>query len=116
MTAAVEAAGRHIDRVFVCLHHPNDGCACRKPHPGLLREAAVAFDLHLPDCYFIFDALSDLLAAQAAGCRRILLQSGLEGYRLSPFLKGEPEVLLLPYLAHAVGEILAQEQSPRHRT
>lgn len=110
MTAAVAAAGGRIDAVFVCPHHPNDGCACRKPRSGLLRQAAAAFGLRLVDCYFIGDALSDLLAARAVGSRPILVQSGLQGPRLPQLLKDEPDVPLLPDLAHAVSLILAQAQ------
>ena len=106
MIAAVAAAGGRIDAVFVCPHHPNDGCVCRKPRPGLLRQAAIAFELRLADCYFIGDTLNDLLAARAVGSRPILVQSGLQGPRLPQLLKGEPDVLLVPDLAHAVAVIL----------
>jgi D-glycero-D-manno-heptose 1,7-bisphosphate phosphatase len=109
MTTAVVAAGGRIDGVFVCPHHPDAGCACRKPRPGLLQQAAAAFDLRLADCYFIGDAISDLLAAQAVGCRPVLVRSGLEGPRLPQRLRGHDDVPLLPDLAHAAALILACE-------
>jgi len=115
MKAAVEAAGGRIDAVFVCPHHPDDGCACRKPRSGLLRQAAEVLDLQLVDCYLIGDAPSDLLAARAVGCRPILIQGGVQGCSLPQFLRGEPDVLFVPDLAHAVTMILAQEQPTRHR-
>lgn len=113
MRAAVEAAGGRIDAVFVCPHRPDDGCACRKPRPGLLRQAAAALDLRLADCYLVGDALSDLLAAQAVGCRPILVQSGVQGSRLPQLLKEDSDVLLLPDLDHAVSVILAQQRTRR---
>jgi len=115
MRAAVAAAGGRIDGVFVCPHHPDEGCACRKPRPGLLQQAAAALDLRLTDCYFVGDALSDLLAARAVGCQPFLVLSGIRGPRLAQLLKGEPNVLLLPDLAHVVAVILAQEQRARRR-
>ena len=36
MRAEAEAAGGGIDTVFFCPHDWNEGCACRKPKPGLL--------------------------------------------------------------------------------
>src|SRR3569623_911296 len=38
----VEAAGGRIDAFFFCPHTPADRCACRKPAPGLLQQAAAA--------------------------------------------------------------------------
>ncbi len=115
MVAAVAAAGGRIDAVFVCPHHPDEGCDCRKPRPGLLHQAAAAFDLHLASCYFVGDAFTDLAAARAAGCRPILVQSGLRGPQLSDLLKDEPDVPLLPDLPSAVAMILAQETALFHR-
>src|SRR4051794_38174673 len=45
--AQVEAVNARIDEIFgpfdtwcVCPHGPADGCDCRKPGPGLVRQAA----------------------------------------------------------------------------
>jgi D-glycero-D-manno-heptose 1,7-bisphosphate phosphatase len=106
MIAAVEAAGGRIDAVFVCPHVPGHGCACRKPLPGLLAQAAEALQLRLAECYFVGDALSDLHSARAAGCRPILVQSGLQGSALPALLKGAG-VPLVADLPSAVAVILA---------
>src|SRR5690242_12788192 len=39
MVAAVAAAGGHIDLVIYCPHRPDEGCACRKPRPGMVLAA-----------------------------------------------------------------------------
>lgn len=78
---AKECGGR-IDKVYVCPHHPDEGCACRKPAPGLLRQAAAEHQLDLARCVFVGDAVTDALAADAAGCRSILVRSGRQGDRL----------------------------------
>jgi len=76
MLEQVGAHGGRIDEVYVCPHRPDDGCTCRKPRPGLLRDAARDFNLSLEHSYFIGDATSDVQAAIAAGCRPILVLSG----------------------------------------
>jgi D-glycero-D-manno-heptose 1,7-bisphosphate phosphatase len=113
MAAAVAAAGGGIDAILVCPHQPRDACACRKPRARLLERAAEAFQLRLRDCFFVGDALSDLQAARAAGCRPILVRSGLQGPRLPHLLRGEPGVPLVADLPSAVAFMLDQAQTVR---
>ena len=72
----VRAAGGRIDRVVVCEHGPDDGCACRKPEPGLLHQLADYFDTELTGVAAIGDSLRDLEAAAAAGARPVLVRTG----------------------------------------
>src|SRR3989442_2522604 len=37
--------GARLDRIFICPHHPDDGCACRKPAPGLVQRAQRKLDV-----------------------------------------------------------------------
>ena len=69
------AIGR-IDDVLYCPHRPEDGCACRKPRPGLLLQAAERWDLDLAASVLVGDAEADILAAQRAGCRPLLVLTG----------------------------------------
>ena len=69
----IERHGGRIDGSFICPHAPQDDCDCRKPKPGLFYQAATALSLDLGQSYLIGDALSDLLAGQAAGLRRAVL-------------------------------------------
>ena len=55
MGAQVAAAGGRVDGWFYCPHHPlarvdalRVDCDCRKPRPGMIRQAADAFDIDLP--------------------------------------------------------------------
>jgi D-glycero-D-manno-heptose 1,7-bisphosphate phosphatase len=73
---AVLAAALPIDDFFVCYHDDADCCACRKPKPGLLLQAAEKYNLSLPDCYLIGDRWRDIDAAHAAGCRAVWLNAG----------------------------------------
>ena len=76
MTRIIREHGGRIDRVLYCPHHPQDNCACRKPQPGLLKQAAYALDIDLTRSYLIGDAISDIQAAQAAGCFPLLVLTG----------------------------------------
>lgn len=71
-----EAQGVEFAGVYMCPHAPTDECDCRKPKPGMLFQAARELDLDLSRSYFIGDALTDMLAADAAGVKGILVLSG----------------------------------------
>ena len=76
MVAAVRSEGGRIDGVFYCPHRPEEECACRKPEPGLLLQAAEQLGLDLPTSFLVGDAASDVLAAHAADCRAVLVGTG----------------------------------------
>ncbi len=64
---------------MTCYHDTPDGCACRKPKPGMLLEAARRWGLDLSHGFLIGDRWSDVVAAQAAGCRGVLLENAYSG-------------------------------------
>ena len=68
---AGEAGG--IERIYVCMHHPDAGCACRKPRPGLLLAARRDTGVSLAESVLIGDMPSDVEAAHAAGCASLLI-------------------------------------------
>jgi histidinol-phosphate phosphatase family protein len=61
-----------ISSIFVCPHHPDDGCACRKPRDGLLREAESSSGL--PALVAIGDKTSDVTLPGAMF--RVLVRTG----------------------------------------
>jgi D-glycero-D-manno-heptose 1,7-bisphosphate phosphatase len=61
--------------VFTCYHDTADKCACRKPKPGLLLAAARKWDLDLDAAFLIGDRWSDVVAAHAAGCTGVLIET-----------------------------------------
>jgi D-glycero-D-manno-heptose 1,7-bisphosphate phosphatase len=67
-----------LDAVFVCYHDDADGCACRKPLPGMLLEAAAKFSIDLAHSFMIGDRWRDVDAGAAAGCRTILIECGYD--------------------------------------
>ena len=77
MRAAVEDAGGRLAGIYHCPHRPDEGCACRKPAPGLLKRVAADFRRSLEGVPLIGDKLSDVLAAEAVGARPICVRTGL---------------------------------------
>jgi D-glycero-D-manno-heptose 1,7-bisphosphate phosphatase len=65
-----------LDDVLTCPHDDADDCACRKPKPGLILEAADRWSLDLPSSWMVGDRAGDVGAGQAAGCRTILIDLG----------------------------------------
>ncbi len=68
--------GGFVQRIFFCLHTPEDHCDCRKPKPGLLYQAAEYFACGLDNMIFVGDKASDLAAARAAGVQPVLVRTG----------------------------------------
>jgi D,D-heptose 1,7-bisphosphate phosphatase len=57
----------------LCQHAPQDRCACRKPSPKLLQNAASQLHLDLARSYMVGDKLSDVQAGKNAGVRASIL-------------------------------------------
>jgi histidinol-phosphate phosphatase family protein len=60
--------GVKITDFYVCPHHWDDGCSCRKPAPGLFFEASRDHLLRLDRTIYIGDDPRDCEAANNAGC------------------------------------------------
>jgi len=73
---AVEQAGGRPPTIFYCPHHPDDGCECRKPLPGLLHSALDFFKQSPEETIYVGDSARDLEAAVAADCAPILVLTG----------------------------------------
>ncbi|MCL2094178.1 MAG: HAD-IIIA family hydrolase [Treponema sp.] len=76
--------GAFIDGLYFCPHHPDRGfpgerpeykidCLCRKPKPGMLLDAAAAFNIDLGASFMIGDHPRDAQAGLAAGVKPILV-------------------------------------------
>ncbi len=65
-----------IDDIRVCYHDDSDDCACRKPRPGLLLEAASVWGIDLPSSFMVGDRWKDIEAGRRAGCRTVLIRRG----------------------------------------
>ena len=70
-----------IDAFYVCPHLPEGPvaafavrCGCRKPEPGLLRQAAAELGIDLGRSFLVGDQGRDVEAGRRAGCRTVLLR------------------------------------------
>jgi D-glycero-D-manno-heptose 1,7-bisphosphate phosphatase len=87
-----------LDDIFMCPHDEWDRCPCRKPKPGLLREAGFKWQLDLDHSFVISDKWQDATAAQNAGCTSLLIESPWNGSGHHDFV--------LPNLEAAVAKLL----------
>jgi D-glycero-D-manno-heptose 1,7-bisphosphate phosphatase len=71
MLDAVAAAGGRIDAIYHCPHL--GGCDCRKPAPGMLRQAERELGLDLRRSAMVGDRAHDIEAAAAVGALRVLV-------------------------------------------
>ncbi len=76
MNLMLLAQGGRLDAVFFCPHTPEDGCSCRKPLPGMMRDIGQRYGVDLQHVPMVCDTLRDLQAALAAGCEPHLVRSG----------------------------------------
>ena len=69
-----------IDAFYYCPFHPEfntiEECACRKPSPKMVLEAAEDFNIELSKSYFIGDAVSDIECGINAGTKTVLVKTG----------------------------------------
>ena len=99
-----------IDDFLACFHDDGDGCACRKPKPGLILEGAARHGADPARSFLIGDRWRDIDAGKAAGCRTVWIDYG---YReRGPSAAPDARVASL---AEAVAWILTElEKSPRY--
>jgi D-glycero-D-manno-heptose 1,7-bisphosphate phosphatase len=65
-----------IDDVYFCPDAPGVPSTRRKPAPGMVWEAAEAYNIDLPQSFFVGDKASDIECGQRAGMRTILVLTG----------------------------------------
>jgi D-glycero-D-manno-heptose 1,7-bisphosphate phosphatase len=107
------AAGAHLDGIYACFHSPDEHCACRKPRPTLIQQAARDLDLDLTRSYAVGDRYNDIQTAANAGVKGILVLTGYgqgEYNYLGAAQKAQP-VHIAPDLGGAVEWILRDFKS-----
>jgi len=66
----------HLDDPAATVEAYRTACACRKPRPGMMEEAARRHGLDLAGCVVVGDKTIDVLAAKAVGGRGVLVLTG----------------------------------------
>jgi D-glycero-D-manno-heptose 1,7-bisphosphate phosphatase len=65
-----------LDGFFICYHDDAAGCACRKPQPGLILDAAREHGVDLRASFAVGDRWRDIEAAARAGVRSVFVDYG----------------------------------------
>ena len=99
-----------LDDILVCPHDDADACACRKPLPGLLLEAADRWSVDLSASVMVGDRWRDVEAGRAAGCATVFIDRGYAEDR-----PVAPDAIASD-LPDAVSHILALAHSPHSRS
>lgn len=81
LASLLQEQGAAWDELRFCPHHPSGQgpalyvreCDCRKPKPGMLRQAALESRIDLEASWMVGDGIVDVQAGAAAGCRTILV-------------------------------------------
>jgi len=120
MLDRLRRGGARVDLVVSCPHHPTEGrppyrrrCKCRKPLPGMLREAERRLPIERAGSWMIGDAERDLAAGRALGLPGILVATGkgtAERERLAA--AGAPPEHFVADLPRAVERILSGSRAP----
>ena len=116
MLRLLMAVGGRLDAVFFCPHTPDDGCDCRKPLPGLMKDIGKRYGIDLKLVPMVADTLRDLLAAQAAGCEPHLVLTGraaaLDDEQLARIVEQVPATVVHASLAAFAEHLLRRGHSP----
>jgi histidinol-phosphate phosphatase family protein len=75
MSEELEKAGAGIDGILCCPHDEGE-CQCRKPRPGLVREAERRWNVDLGSSLLIGDSESDRQLAETCGMTFALARDG----------------------------------------
>lgn len=87
--------GAALSALYYCPHHEEadlvayrETCPSRKPNTGMLTDAARRYGVDLHESFLIGDQTVDIQTGIRAGCRTVLLNTGLAGndqkYQVSP--------------------------------
>jgi D-glycero-D-manno-heptose 1,7-bisphosphate phosphatase len=72
MLTAMAEKRINVLKIYICPHHWEEKCFCRKPNPGMFLQASKDFQFRLDHTFFIGDDERDCLAAYHSNCRFIM--------------------------------------------
>jgi D-glycero-D-manno-heptose 1,7-bisphosphate phosphatase len=111
--AQVADAGGRIDAWYYCPHHPDAPlaeyrlqCECRKPRPGMIRQAEEDLDIDTTRSFVVGDRWLDVALAQNVGARGILVRTGYGGSEEHQPHQGTEAAFVADDLMEAVSWIL----------
>jgi heptosyltransferase-2 len=99
-------AGASLDAIYVCPHHPDERCRCRKPETGMVDQAVRELGIDLSRSYLIGDHAKDMELAKRVGAKCVWVTTSEHGAQ-APTESGEAEAVVALSLDEAVTWILA---------
>lgn len=109
LAGLLAAEGARLDAAYHCPHAPGS-CECRKPRPGLLRQAARELGIELGQSVIIGDRGTDMKAGRAAGSSAILVRTGEGGSAAAGLAAAAAADIVVADLPAAVRLILRARQ------
>ena len=101
MLNKLRLVGIDILAVYVCPHHWDDGCECRKPAPGMFFRASSEHLLRLDRTMYVGDDPRDCQAASNANCLSLLVgpeRHKMTGGAARPALAAETLLETVPWI------------------
>ena len=107
------AGGAHVDGWYSCPHHPEalieelrTPCECRKPNPGMPRQAAREHGIDLARSWVVGDKWLDVQLAERIGGRGVLVRTGWGRIEEAVRPEGQAVDAICDTLAGAVAHVL----------
>ena len=76
MDKMLQEVGGKIEKIFFCPHGPDDGCDCRKPNIGMLKQIEDHVGHSLESAFVVGDSKKDIKAAVKIGAKPNLVLTG----------------------------------------
>ena len=119
LRSAFAGEGARFDGLYYCPHYTESeipkyrkSCSCRKPYPGMARQAVRDLNIDTAESYMIGDKAEDILFGKNIGATPILLLTGY-GRKSLPKLreKGVEPAYVAETLIDAVDWIMEREKA-----
>ena len=119
MAAYIAAGGGRVDGWYYCPHHPRAtidalrvNCDCRKPGPGMVRQAQQQFPIDPARSFVVGDKAGDLGLARSVGARGVLVRTGYGEVELARMGGAALAARVSTDLMEATSWILEQAAAP----
>ena len=97
-----------LDAIYLCPHHPEAECDCRKPKPGMVLRAQQDLEIDLTRSYIIGDKYIDIETAHSVSAKGILVLTGYGREQIEKYGANELQPhLVVENLLDAVNAILS---------
>jgi D-glycero-D-manno-heptose 1,7-bisphosphate phosphatase len=107
MRELLARGGVTLDGIYVCPHTDEHACACRKPRPGLVHQAAAELGFDPVHAFVLGDKACDVDLGRAVGATTFLVRTGY-GARMAAEVQGRADHIVddLRQAAEVIGSIL----------